>query len=176
MPQAVFHIVFAIITAEIIREFFVKKKFPLYYVFIAGIAGVLPDIDVVAFWILYFFGFTLESVHRTFTHTLFLPLFFIVLSLLAINLKNKKIWKRKINLSLLFFMIALGIFTHLLLDVVIAGEIMPLYPFYNISYGLNLVELLPYALSQMALPVFDAAIFIIWLFWLEYKHKISDFV
>lgn len=176
MTQAVFHIVFAIIVAEIIREFFVKKKFPLYYVFIAGIAGVLPDIDVVAFWVLYFFGFTIKEVHRTFTHTLFLPLVFIVLSLLFIKARNVKIWKRKINLSLLFFMFALGIFSHLLIDVTIAGEIMPLYPFYNFSYGLNLVDFLPYALSQMALPCLDAGIFILWLFWLEYKHKISDFV
>ena len=176
MTQAVFHIVFAIILAEIVREFFVKKKFPLYYVFIAGFAGILPDIDVVAFWILYFFGFTLESVHRTFTHSLFLPLVFFIFALAFIKVKNIRVLKRKVNLSLLFFMLALGVFSHLVLDATIAGVIMPLYPIYTFSIGLNLVDYLPPALSEMALPCLDAGIFILWLFWLEYRHKISDFV
>ena len=49
MPYAVTHVLVAIILAEIIRDYIVKdkKKFPLHYILIAGIAGLLPDVDVV---------------------------------------------------------------------------------------------------------------------------------
>ncbi len=80
------------------------------------------------------------------------------------------------KLPIIFLMISLGTFIHLILDGTIAGFIRPLYPFYNFSLGLNLINYLPSALKQIALPSFDAGIFVIWLCWLEWKHKISDFI
>ncbi len=176
MSNAVFHIIFAIFIAEIIRELVGRKKFPVMYVFIAGLAGILPDIDVVAFWILYFFGLTIEQVHRTFTHTLFLPLIFLILAGISWGFKNKSLGKHHLKLHTIFLMIVLGSFIHLILDAVLAGRITPFYPFVDFSIGLNVVSLLPYALEKIALPSLDAGIFILWLIWLEYKHKISDFI
>jgi len=176
MPNAVFHIIFAIFIAEIIREIVGRKKFPIMYVFIAGLAGILPDLDIAAFWIMYFFGFTLEQVHRTFTHTLFLPLLFLIVAGLTWKFKNKDLGKHHLKLHNIFLMIALGSFIHLLLDAAISGMIVPLYPLVTFSIGLNLLKHLPYALQQIALPSLDAGIFILWLIWLEYRHKISNFI
>jgi len=177
MPHAVFHIIFAIFIADFIREYIIgRKKFPIHYVFIAGIAGILPDIDVAVFWILYFFGFSLEQVHRTFTHTLFLPFLALIFAGLTWNLKNKEIGRKHMKIHTIFFMIALGLFVHLVLDAIIEGIVVPFYPLSNFSIGLNLVGYLPLALREIFEPCLDAGIFILWLFWLEYKHKISDFI
>ncbi len=176
MANAVFHIIFALFIAELLREFIGKKKFPVMYVFIAGLAGILPDLDVVLFWIMYFFGYALDQVHRTFTHTLFLPIVFLILVAISWGFKTRGLGKHHLKLHGIFLMIALGSFIHLFLDFVLSGEIMPLYPFVTCSVGLNLISLLPYALEQIALPCLDAGIFILWLVWLEYKHKISSFI
>ncbi len=177
MPHAVFHIIFAMLVAGVVREYVVKdkKKFPIHYVFIAGLAGIFPDLDVAAFWILYFFGFSIEEVHRTFSHTLFFPLTFLLLALIFSNYKNKEIGRKHMKLSMIFLMISLGLFIHLFLDSIVAGMIRPFYPLHNFSVGLNLISYLPYPLRQISLPSFDAGIFILWLIWLEWKHKISNF-
>jgi membrane-bound metal-dependent hydrolase YbcI (DUF457 family) len=73
-------------------------------------------------------------------------------------------------------MIALGTFIHLVLDITLAGGIRPLYPLLTIGYGLNLVGYLPEPLSKIAIPCLDAALLVLWLIYLEIKHKISDFV
>ena len=39
MPYAVAHVILTIVIADIYRDYFAKKKFPMIYVFIAGIAG-----------------------------------------------------------------------------------------------------------------------------------------
>jgi membrane-bound metal-dependent hydrolase YbcI (DUF457 family) len=179
MPQVVFHIVFAMLVAEFIREYIVKnkKKFPIHYVFIAGIAGILPDLDIAAFYILYFFGFTISEVHRTFTHTLFIPLFFILLAFVSWMFNSRdharEIGKRHMTFHNIFLMIALGWLTHLVLDAVIAGVVRPFYPFWDFAVGLNFLNYLPEALRGLFIPSLDAAIFILWLCWMEYRHKLS---
>ena len=47
MPQAAAHILITIILIALIRDFYIrkKKKFPLHYVLIAGLGGILPDLD-----------------------------------------------------------------------------------------------------------------------------------
>jgi len=178
MPQAVTHIVIAILIGEFIREFVVKdkKKFSIYYVFIIGLAGILPDIDVAAFWILKFFGFTLNEVHRTFTHTLFFPLLFFLLAGIFWKVKTKELGRHHLKLHTIFLMIALGTLIHLVLDATIGGTIAPLYPFLDFHIGYNLSGFLPEDLQQIFYASLDAAIFILWLIWLEYRHKISNFI
>jgi len=177
MPQAVTHILVALILVELFRDYFIKdkKKFPLHYVLIAGIAGLLPDIDIIAYWLLYFFGFSLDEVHRTFTHTLFFPLLFLVLALITTKVKAGITSKHHLKLNIVFIMIAIGSFIHLILDSIFAGTIMPFYPFSYSSFGLNLVSLLPETLANLAMPSLDAAILVLWLIHEEYKHKISRF-
>lgn len=204
MPHAVTHVLIAIVLMSFIRDFYIKKTFsgfrdaqdaksrsfrkhldiskngrktfPLHYVLIAGIAGLLPDIDIVSFWILNFFNFTLNEVHRTFTHTLFIPLIFFILFLAFSKVKIRELGKHKLKLSIIFLMIAFGSFIHLLLDATLAGYIRPFYPFSLLSVGINLIGYLPSTLRDLALPSLDAAILVLWLAYMELKHKISDFI
>src|SRR3989344_7222949 len=93
MPQAVTHIIIALIAGSLIRDYAVKekKRLPLHYILILGIAALLPDIDVAIYWILHWFGFTLSEVHRTFSHNLFVPLLFLAIAGLPGNLKIKNL-------------------------------------------------------------------------------------
>ena len=184
MPQAVAHILVPLVLVSLFRDYLVKKrikknkkKFPLIYALIAGLAGIIPDLDIAAFWILYFFEFTFEGVHRTFMHTLFIPLIFILLASIFYNLKNPKyLEKNKLKLWIIFLMISLGSFIHLILDATFQGTINPLYPILDFRIGLNLLRYLPDTLERLAAPSIDAALLIIWLVYLEWKHKISSFI
>lgn len=169
MPFAVTHVLTSIILVDLYRDYFArhKKYFTLHTVFIAGFAGMLPDIDVPLGYFLNFLG--VDLMHRGFTHT---PLFALIFLLPGIILwKNKKQKE-----AMYFFVAAFGILTHIFLDYTVStdagGGIMFLYPFSDAQYGLNLL--------QGATPVFfagiDAAILLLWLWHEEMKHKISDYI
>ena len=180
MPQAVTHVLIALIIASLIRDFYIrkqeKKKFPLHYVLIAGVAGLLPDLDIIVFWFLNFFGFTLNEVHRIFTHTLFFPLLLLLLSFDTFKLKNKKLGKHHLKLDIVFLMMALGSFIHLVLDASIAGMIRPFYPLSSYALGFNIANYLPSQLQNLFFPSLDAILLVLWLVYMEYRHKISDFI
>jgi membrane-bound metal-dependent hydrolase YbcI (DUF457 family) len=178
MPQAVTHFIIPVLLLELFRELLVKKKksFPAHYIFIGGLAGLLPDFDVAAYYILSFFGFTIQEVHRTFSHTLFVPLLFMFLGLVFYKFKNKELGEHHLKLSNIFFVIAFGTFMHLLLDAIISGIVMPFYPFLNFTIGLNLISLFPMQWQSTILPTLDAILLILWMIYLEAKHKISRFI
>jgi hypothetical protein len=179
MPQAVLHILIPLILVALIKDYYDshhKNKFSLHYVLIAGIAGIIPDLDVAFFWILHFFGFTYFEVHRTFAHTIFVPLFFLILFFAFKKVKVRMIRKHKIKLSVIFLMLSLGSLTHIILDGIFSGAILPLFPVSNIAIGLNLIGLLPQGLSELLIPTIEAALLVCWLIYLELKHKISDFI
>jgi membrane-bound metal-dependent hydrolase YbcI (DUF457 family) len=178
MPQAVTHFLIPIILLEGYREFFVKNKesFPIHYVFIGGLAGLLPDLDMAVYYFLSFFGFTIQEVHRTFSHNLFVPLVFILLGLFFWKFKNKELGEHHLKLKNIFFVIAFGIFIHLLLDSIISGMVIPFYPFSTFTFGLNLMAFFPIAWQNTILPTLDAILLIFWMMYLEFKHKISDFI
>ena len=178
MPQAVTHFLIPVILLELYREFFVKKKksFPVHYLFIGGLAGLIPDLDIAVYYFLSFFGFTIQEVHRTFSHNLFVPLIFVLLGLFFSKFKNKELGKHHLKLKNIFFVIAFGIFIHLLLDATISGMVMPFYPFSILTIGLNLVNLLPHPWQSTILPTLDAIMLILWMIYLEVKHKISDII
>ena len=168
MPQAVVHVLFTIIALDLIRDHFLKdkKKLSLHYVFIGGVAGLLPDIDVPLFWILNnFLGFDIPWFHRIFTHTFLFILIFLFISLIYFNL-NKKI-------SEIFGIITFGVAFHIFLDWLLVGAVTPFYPFSDISYGLNLIRRIKLPLAIEGLE----AIVLLWWLWHEEKtHKISDFI
>lgn len=174
MPQAVTHILIPIILVSIIRDFFIKnkRKFPLHYVLIAGLGGILPDIDYIAYL---FNNFPLEA-HRTFLHSIFFPAIFLLLFIVFHNINIKELEKHRLKLSIIFLMLSLGILIHIILDASIQGNIIPFYPFSLIPIGLNLINYLPEKLQQIATPSIDAILLIIWISYLELKHKISDFI
>jgi len=140
------------------------------------VAGLLPDIDVAVYYVLYFFGFTMSQIHRTFSHNLFAPLIFVGLAIISYRFKSEKLGEHHLKLKNIFLVIAFGIFIHLILDGVVAGVIMPFYPFSSFSWGLNLINLAPIAWRNSILPSLDAALLILWLIHLEIRHKISSFI
>lgn len=168
MPQAVVHVLFAIIVLDLFRDHFLKnkRKLPLHYIFIGGVAGLLPDMDVPLFWLLNnFLGLNVPWFHRAITHTVLFILIFLVISLIYFDL-NKKI-------SLLFGIITFGVALHILLDYLLVGAVTPFYPLSYTSYGLDLIARtnLPLAVEGL-----EAIVLLLWLWHEEKTHNISDFV
>lgn len=179
MPYAVTHFLIPVIIASLIRDHIYKKtshKFSLHYVLIAGLAGVAPDLDIAAFWVLRFFGFTLEQLHRTGAHSLLIPLVCVLLFFALHNVKVKGLGRHRLHIAKIFLVVSFGVLTHILLDGIFAGHITPFYPFSTIEVGLNLLGYLPNDLEILAPASLDAALLIIYVLYLELKHKISDFI
>jgi membrane-bound metal-dependent hydrolase YbcI (DUF457 family) len=131
-----------------------------YYLLLLG--GILPDIDFLLDWILKI------SIHRTITHSIF---FLISISLMAYFIlpnKNKK------NLVLA---LAIGISSHLLLDMLTSPGITLLWPYplfisikgfsaaANTSLFSNLQTIIPYVIIDMALGT-------AWIFYMILTKKI----
>ena len=169
MPFAVTHVLLAIIAVDLYRDYYAKHKkyFTLHTVFIAGFAGLLPDIDIPLNWFLNLIG--AEIVHRTITHTPLFAMIFLIPAFILWSYKKHKI-------AMYFFVTTFGILLHLFLDyafvVDAAGGIMFLYPFSAAAYGLNLLQ----NVSPGMFAAMDAIILMLWLWHEEMKHKISDFI
>ncbi len=178
MPHAVTHVLIVIILLELFRDYFVKNKkaFPIHYVLIGGLAGLLPDLDIAVFYLLSFFGFTIQEVHRTFSHNIFALLIFVFLAIPFWNFKNKELGEKHLKLRNIFLVITFGILIHLILDAIVGGYIMPFYPFSTFSIGLNLIKYAPLAWQSSILPAIDAALLVLWLIHIERRHKISSFL
>ena len=168
MPLAVTHVLLTIIIIDILRDHIIKNKkdIPLKYVFYGGIAGLLPDIDIFLAWFVGNLGFYTSNFHRIFTHSLFLPLLFLVISVSCFLMKKNKI-------SMLFGILSFGIFFHIFLDFVFTKDMLLLFPFLKTGYGINLFEKLGLYAGEAGL---DAIILLVWLWHEEKKHKISDFI
>lgn len=168
MPFAVTHVLASIILVDLYRDYFAKRKkyFTLHTVFIAGFAGLLPDIDLPSGFFLNLFG--IELGHRTITHT---PLFGLIFLIPALILWGQK----KHKAAMYFFVISFGILLHILLDYTFStdnGGIMLLYPFSNAQYAVNLLK----GATTNFFAGIDAIILLLWLWHEEIKHKISDFI
>ena len=178
MPQAVTHILFPIIIIALIRDYYISKKsrrsFPLYYVFIAGLGGILPDIDYLVFALLRPLGFAFEEVHRTYTHSFIIPAVFFILYLLFINVKVRELGRHHLKLNIIFLMLSFGTLTHIILDMIIFGQVHPFLPFSSSPIGLDLLSSFPSPFNSTAL--LDGILLVIYLTYLELKHRISDFI
>jgi membrane-bound metal-dependent hydrolase YbcI (DUF457 family) len=178
MPQAVTHFLLSAIVVNLIRDFVIKNKraFPLHLVLLGGIGGILPDFDIAVYWLIGKFGFAIGEIHRTYTHTIWVPLTFFVLSLVFWNWSSKFMSKRHLAWSEVFFVLGIGTFIHIILDSVVEGTTMPFYPLMVTKVGLNLAGNLPEHVHSSFSAVLDAALLIIWMVYIELKHKISNFI
>ncbi|MBU0894441.1 MAG: metal-dependent hydrolase [Nanoarchaeota archaeon] len=169
MPYTTTHVLVSIILIELFREYFFKnnKKFPRYYILIAAIAGIIPDLEYI---------FQLPEIHRGFLHSLFAPLIFLLIGLfiLKFDIKNNWIRKRHLKLSFIFFIFAAGSLLHIFLDAIIRDGSSLFYPFSDSVFGLNLISYIP--LSQSISLIFiDTLLLFFWIFWMEFKLKINDY-
>lgn len=184
MPQAVTHILIPILLVALLRDLVVSKKskkhFPLHYVLLAGVGGALPDIDIPISIVLNFLGADSWNVHKTFSHSLFFPLVLLAIAgIFALAHKDAKICnltRHKLHLGTIFFMLALGALSHILLDALTYEQAQFFYPISSAEFGFNLIALLPTSLQSLALPTLDGILLFVWLIYLELKHKISDFI
>lgn len=180
MPQAVTHVLVPIILLSIFRHLYLKKtnkKFPLQYVLIGGLAGVIPDIDIPLFWVMHYFGYSIDEIHRTFTHTIFVPLIFLALAFISKLAIKKKVGRNKLSIPIIFILLSFGSLIHLILDATLAGYIMPLYPLSLIKIGTGFpFSVFPEHIAMLLLATLDGVLFILWILYLEIKHKISDFI
>jgi membrane-bound metal-dependent hydrolase YbcI (DUF457 family) len=165
MPNAVTHVLLALVLLSFFRHHFVKKKdFPLYLVLIGGIAGLLPDIDILLYW--FTSGiFTMAEVHRLFTHNFIIPI--------AVFLFGLLIWRYKETAGKVFMVVGFGWFLHVLLDGLLSGTVYLLYPFSGVGFGLNL---LPGTIFSGSLYAgIDAILLIIWLVYEYWQRNIKDY-
>lgn len=179
MPYVVTHILIAVILIELFRKYFVKnnRKFPRYYILIVALGAILPDFDIAVYYVLYFFGFSFEQVHKTFLHTIFIPLILLItgLIILGFGVKHSVFRKRHMNLYTILLILSAGSFLHIILDVIFSEGVAPFYPFVTKLIGLNLIRIFPLEMRELILPTLDGIMFILWLFWMQFKLKIDDY-
>lgn len=182
MPQAVTHFLLAALLVAIFRDFYLRKKakahFPLHYVLIGGIGGVLPDIDFAVFWFFQLMGKTVWEVHRGITHTLLFVVALIVLGFLFRKLSKDFVDNHRMRLSIIFALLAFGSLTHIFLDLILFGNTTNLlYPFMQHgAIGLNLISLIPVDVVGVFFATLDGIFLMSWIIYLELQHKISDFI
>ncbi len=171
MPFAVTHVLLTIIAVDLYRDYVTRHKryFTLHTIFIAGVAGLLPDMDLPLTWIGQIFNFSLPEIlqHGYITHTAFFGLIFLIPGIF--------LWmKGRHKQATYFFAICFGILFHNFLDYFIGGGrlegVMWFWPLSTAVYKLHLL------LVGDVLFALDAVILLAWLWHEEMKHKISDFV
>lgn len=173
MPLAVTHVILTIIAVDLYRDYITKHKkyFTLMTILVAGIAGLLPDIDIPLSFAMSIVGVETGELlhHGGITHTPFFGLLFLIPFAIF--------WKmRKHKLAIIFAVIAFGIAFHSFLDLFIGGGhpegVMALYPLSEQRFDvfLLLVQGFP------AIPALDAIILLAWLVHEERRHKIKDFI
>ena len=168
MPLAVTHVLVPIIIADLIRDHVkgMKHKITLHELFVAGLFGLLPDIDILFGLVSNFlFGTFPTAFHRTYTHTLVIPAVIFLTSLLF--------WDKQ-KIRMLLWMAAFGWFSHIILDYFIIGEVMPVFPISNLQVGLNPFGV-PNETTYLLVAGLDAVSLLGWLWHEERMKKIKDF-
>jgi len=173
MPLAVTHVLLTIIGLDLYRDYVTRHKryFTLWTIFIGGLAGIAPDIDIPLKYLLSLIGINVPLLtHGGITHTPIFGLVFLIPFAIFWMMKKHK-------LAVIFAVISFGILMHIFLDVVIGGGnvqgVSLFYPFSEEGYKIFI------AVDESDFPTragLDAIILILWLFHEERKHKILDFI
>ena len=166
MPFAVTHILVPMIQLDIFRDNILKlrkEKLPNRYILLAGLFGLIPDVDIPISLIV----FGNLSVHRYFTHSLFFPLIFLLASLTFHFLKKQK-W------FLITLMCFTGIIIHIFLDFFLLGTVHLFYPLSVSEYGLNLIRLDDPERVMVVFASLDAVLLFTWFLRMEFKKRIED--
>lgn len=188
MPYAVTHVLITIIIAELIRDYLVKdkRKFPLHYVLIAGIASLLPDMDIL-FVIAAGFSPAMAvekatELHPSFTHSLLWIPIFLALAFLFLWFEGKHgkrikklergFTKHHLKISGILFMAVLALALHYILDFTLTGFIR--IGFFTPLLGLNLFP--PTNFGNMMAASLDAMLLVFWLIHEELRHRITRFL
>lgn len=169
MPAAVVHFIVSMLLVRIFAKKLLKinDKIHLRQIsFLGGIAGLLPDTDMLIVHAVKILGFSPGyAIHRTITHSLILPLVLLFVALL---------FYRKRWVSIVLLIMALGSTIHITLDFISSSNLMLFYPLFNMISGLGIIPINDYG-NKIILSI-DAIVFLLWISWLFYKNKLTDFV
>lgn len=173
MPLAVTHVLLTIIAVDLYRDFVTKHKkyFSLHTVLVAGIGGLLPDVDIPLSWLLGLVGYQIGLLgHGGVTHTPFFGLLFLLPAFYYLR-------QGKHKTGMYFFVISFGVLFHIFLDFLLGGGdpsgIMVFWPLATDGYRIHLLNRV--GVSHLPAAV-DALILLAWLYREETKHKIRDFI
>lgn len=185
MPQAVTHILLPILIVAFFRDFYLRKKekknFPLHYVLFAGLGGVLPDIDIAISALLQLAGVGNWNIHQTLTHSFIFPLalfaIFLIFKPMKAHARICNIGRHNLSLSTIFLMLAFGSLVHIVLDFIFGPGLSPLfYPLSQAGFGLAIFTYFPESAEWYISGLLDGVLLVVWIAYLELKHKISDFI
>jgi membrane-bound metal-dependent hydrolase YbcI (DUF457 family) len=207
MSLAATHILVPIIFFEYLRDCVpaVRRFFSRKYVFLIGIAGIMPDMDLPVFTAINILSGKVPSEalgHRFLLHNIWIPLSFLLFFIVfyaqgrRIGLHERKRSKGKrprensrrtsdqkdrdsaMVFSKIFLVLALGWLFHLALDAVMTGSIMPFYPINDYIIDIDLTGRLSSLTGINALTIsvsIDALLLIFWLWHEHFTHKIVDY-
>ncbi|MBI4021167.1 MAG: metal-dependent hydrolase [Candidatus Aenigmarchaeota archaeon] len=166
MPFAVTHILFPIIVLDELKKHWsaLKRRLTMHTLLVAGVAGLLPDADILVELVFAAGGATLD-IHRLYTHTFVIPL---VIAGVALAFKGRRRW--------LLLAAAFGWATHVTLDLLVGGEVSHFFPFAGpAEIGLLVNASMPLEMRTAILAGLDAAVFLVWLWHEEKYKKLKDF-
>lgn len=170
MPNAATHILIPIILIDLIRDYILKdkKSITMNHLLLAGIGGILPDIDVAFGLVMTMLNGSSPMIfHRTITHSILIPLALSIAALAAYKLNKKDAYK-------IILMITIGYVSHLLLDFLLIESIMPFYPLSTEKFGLNIIKGDNFGTTLML--ALDTVILLAWLIHEQIKHRITDYI
>lgn len=169
MAYIITHFFTSVFLATLFKKQFseIKNYISIKELFIIGLFGVLPDIDVVPFMLDSYFNFGWPNIHRIITHNLTVAAVIFLIGL-VLYFKSKKI-------GLIFMLGGIGWSSHLFLDWLLSGTIMPFYPFSSFETGIELIPSTNLRLGTYVLGAIDAVVFLTWGWFAIIKGKLKDF-
>jgi len=168
MPFTTTHVLVAIILFELYREYFSSnKKFPRYFILIAAIGGIFPDLEYI---------YQVPNLHAAYLHSLFAPLLLLVLGLIIFkfDINHKWVWKKHVKLYAVFFVLAAGSLVHILLDIIVKDGVVLFYPFTESLISYNLISFIPLDRTLVLVGI-DTLLLFFWIFWMVFKLKVDDY-
>lgn len=155
MALAVTHVILTIVIVSLYRHYLAEPKFSRWYVLLAGVAGLLPDLD---YPLSYLFP-------NLFFHGMFHMIWVVLILLIALLIVRLLKLPRKYSLTL--GILAFGFAFHLLLDCTSGG--------YEYFLPFSAMRFCPNFVPTKFWPAADSIILILWLTHEYYANKIKDF-
>ncbi len=151
MPLAVTHVVITFVLLSLYRARLMRRraKIPFSFLFLVGVGALLPDIDVPVYWLVHdLLGYETAFFNKMLTHSIFFPLFFMLIALLLYFLPSLRAARRHLShlrnhlrkWGAAFELIGIGALIHVLLDTLLIGLTMPLYPLSDYVYTSGLLS------------------------------------
>lgn len=178
MPFGFMHLIFSWIIAKS-YQYFKRVKISIVVWFFLFAGTVFPDIDYLLQWLF------IPEVHRTYTHNLLMTIITFLVVYLIVKLLNKikKLnWNAR-NLGLIF---ALGVLSHIFLDMVLGKPGVQLlwpfgkwYWFFGIGESFKSLPInergIEVLTNSLKWAIADIGLGTLWLFYLMLKKKLIDF-